>query len=64
MQVNGQLVSIDEETTLREFLLANRYELAKIAVERNGTIVPKSDYETTILTDEDSLEVVSFVGGG
>ena len=34
------------------------------AVEKNGQIVPKSAYESTVIKDGDSLEVVSFVGGG
>lgn len=35
-----------------------------IAVECNGSIVPKTSYEEKLLEDGDSLEVVSFVGGG
>ena len=34
------------------------------AVERNGDIVPKAQYDETVLKDGDSVEVVSFVGGG
>jgi sulfur carrier protein len=33
-------------------------------VELNLEIVPKSQYDSTILKDGDSVEVVSFVGGG
>lgn len=36
----------------------------RIAVERNGKIVPKQQYESVILEDGDELEIVSFVGGG
>lgn len=36
----------------------------KIAAELNGNIIPKSEYESVILKDDDVLEVVSFVGGG
>ncbi|MFN7835379.1 MAG: sulfur carrier protein ThiS [Burkholderiaceae bacterium] len=36
----------------------------RIAVERNGAIVPKSLYGQTILVDEDRLEIVVAVGGG
>ena len=35
-----------------------------LAVERNGDIVTKVQYSETVLTDGDSIEVVSFVGGG
>jgi thiazole synthase len=36
----------------------------RIAVERNRSIVPKTDWETVTLTTGDKLEVVHFVGGG
>ncbi len=36
----------------------------KIAVERNGEIVPKSKHASTLLTDGDRLEIVVAVGGG
>lgn len=40
------------------------YNLDVIAVEFNEDILPKADYENTILTKNDKLEIVSFVGGG
>ena len=51
-------------STLAQYLATTNYDPKRIAVERNGEIVPKSQYEQTVLEDEDSLEVVSFVGGG
>ena len=36
----------------------------KVAVERNGTIVPRSTLAETRLADGDALEIVHFVGGG
>src|SRR5262245_40648498 len=36
----------------------------RIAVERNRSIVPKTDWERVTLTTGDKLEVVHFVGGG
>jgi sulfur carrier protein len=36
----------------------------RIAVERNGAIVPKSRYGETRLADGDRLEIVGAVGGG
>ena len=50
--------------TLRDYLSGTDYNPLRIAVERNGEIVPKAQYDTTILQDGDSVEVVSFVGGG
>ena len=50
--------------TVAEYLAGTNYVLGRIAVERNGEIVPKAKYEETVLADGDSVEVVSFVGGG
>jgi len=36
----------------------------KVAVERNGEIVPRSTLETATLGADDRLEIVHFVGGG
>ena len=46
--------------------LIERLELAgkKIAVERNGEIVPRSAHRSTRLADGDRLEIVVAVGGG
>jgi len=37
---------------------------AKIAVERNKEIVPKSGYQAVTLQDGDVLEIITFIGGG
>ena len=63
IKVNGIQLDIAGKT-LFEYLQTTEYNLKRIAVERNGEIVPKAEYEKTVLNDGDSLEVVSFVGGG
>ncbi|MGL5633403.1 MAG: sulfur carrier protein ThiS [Azovibrio sp.] len=40
------------------------YTGKRIAIERNGEIVPKSQHSTTSLADGDTLEIVVAVGGG
>jgi sulfur carrier protein len=46
--------------------LLDRLALAgkKVAVERNGEIVPRSSHASTVLADGDRLEIVVAVGGG
>ncbi len=46
--------------------LLERLEMAgkKVAVERNGEIVPKSAHARTLIGDGDQLEIVVAVGGG
>lgn len=64
MKVNGTIIPLNKNQTLFDFLKARSIDIKVIAVERNGNIVPKSTYEEVILFDEDTLEIVNFVGGG
>ncbi len=64
IRVNGKEKELVQEITLLEFLREEGYETSRIAVERNGQIVPRGSYEKTMLHSGDVLEVVSFVGGG
>ena len=50
--------------SLLDYLAAANYDPKRVAVERNGDIVPKARYGETVLADGDTVEVVSFVGGG
>lgn len=50
--------------TLEQYLAESNYTSGRIAVERNGEIVPRAQYGSTILADGDRLEIVRFVGGG
>lgn len=50
--------------TVAEFLEKNGYRTDRVAVEINLEIVRKSDFATAVIKDGDSIEVVSFVGGG
>ena len=61
--VNGQAQDAAGKT-LAELLASAGYETGRIAVERNGEIVPKAQYDALLLEDGDTLEVVRFVGGG
>ncbi|MBS7008534.1 sulfur carrier protein ThiS [Anaerostipes sp.] len=64
MRVNGKEMPLGHKKSLEEFLLGEGYQLKHIAVERNGEIAPKSEYGQILLTEADTLEIVSFVGGG
>ncbi len=63
VKVNGKELNLAGKT-VAEYLLTTDYDAKRIAVERNGEIVFKSQYSETVLKDGDSIEVVSFVGGG
>jgi len=63
VKINGSSMEM-AGITLAQYLSTTDYAISRIAVEKNGMIVPKSQYETTLLCDGDELEIVSFVGGG
>jgi sulfur carrier protein len=62
--VNGAEQRYERPLAVAE--LVERMALAgrKIAVERNGEIVPKSAHGSTMVLDGDRLEIVAAVGGG
>lgn len=64
MKINGKEVALEQEITLDALMESQGFDIRKIAVMKNGEIIPKADYSQTIVNNEDSLEVVSFVGGG
>ena len=63
VRINGKEFDIAGKS-VSEFLTSAGYDLLRVAVELNGDIVPKAQYVDTIFKDNDSVEVVSFVGGG
>lgn len=63
VKINGMEQNVDG-MTLSDYLATTDYDPRRIAVEKNGEIVPKAQYDKTILKDGDVIEVVSFVGGG
>jgi len=63
VRVNGKELDLAGRT-VADYLLTTEYDQTRIAVERNGEIVFRSRYGQTVLQDGDSVEVVSFVGGG
>ena len=63
VKVNGEAKNISGKT-IAEYLATTNYDMKRIATELNGDIVPKATYAETVLKDGDSIEIVSFVGGG
>ena len=61
--INGSPTPAGWESLLA-YLTPAGYGPAKVAVERNGDIVPRARYGQTILADGDAVEIVQFVGGG
>lgn len=62
-KINGLQIDADGKTVM-QYLTEEGYDLQRVAVERNGAILPKRCYHETLIEKDDNLEVVSFVGGG
>jgi len=64
IKVNGEVAENIAGNNVAEYLTESGYDLKRVAVELNGDILPKAQYESTLLQDGDNVEIVSFVGGG
>jgi thiamine biosynthesis protein ThiS len=64
LTVNGEVRETRTGIDLAAFLAQLGLDPAKVAVERNREIVPRSTYSELILEPDDRLEIVTFVGGG
>ena len=64
MKLNGTIYHLEQPVILLDLLNEYAFQTQRIAVEMNGAIIPKATYEQVTVTNDDTLEVVSFVGGG
>lgn len=62
--INGEARTIDTPVSVHQLLVSLGLEPAKIAVERNLEIVPRSRYGEIVVDAGDNLEIVHFIGGG
>jgi sulfur carrier protein len=65
LKINGNIKSFDDTSMTIEGLVMQLNLLGKrIAIEKNGMIIPKSEFQKITLQDGDQLEIVGAVGGG
>lgn len=64
ISVNGVLRALPREASVAALVDDLGFEGKRIAVELNGTIVPRSRYAETRLAAGDRVEIVGAVGGG
>src|SRR5580704_6501995 len=62
--LNGEARSVGAGLTVKSLLTSLGLDPAKIAVERNLEIVPRSTYDQVAVSDGDRFEIVHFIGGG
>ncbi len=64
LKINGESRQFPAALTVARLVEALGYTGKRIAIERNGEIVPKSQHASTALATGDQLEIVVAVGGG
>lgn len=64
MKVNGERFEFREGMTVSNLIAEMGFSEAMVAVELNLDILPMDSFSSTVLKENDCLEVVRFVGGG
>jgi len=64
LQINGVTKSYAEPLTLASLIASMGLKADRVAVELNGEIIGRGQWEGIRLSEGDRLEVVHFVGGG
>ena len=62
--INGEQLQLTPPLSVAALLEARGLAGKRVAVERNGEIVPKSRHAETALASGDHIEIVVAVGGG
>ncbi|MDG5814484.1 sulfur carrier protein ThiS [Chitinispirillales bacterium ANBcel5] len=64
IKLNGENQKIENGSSLLDLIHSRSIEPLHVVVELNGDIVDRKKFETTLLHDEDKVEMLRFVGGG
>ncbi len=66
IHLNGQSMSLSggHGSTVAQLVAELGFQADRIAIERNGLILPRKDWGEVTLDEGDRLELVHFVGGG
>lgn len=63
-ELNGEARTMPPGASIADLARAIGLDPAKIAVERNREIVPRSTFHAVMIAKGDKIEIVHFVGGG
>ena len=64
IRLNGEAHQVDAGTTISQLLQLAGHSERRVAIERNGEIVPRSQHNSTQLAADDQIEIVQAIGGG
>lgn len=62
--LNGNNKQLDDNTSISQLLETLSLGDKRLAVELNQQIVPRSDFTSVTLNDQDHVEIVQAIGGG
>lgn len=62
--VDGDPLELADSTTVADVVLGQVADARRVAVARNGEVVPRSAWPTTRLTNGDAVEVLVATAGG
>lgn len=64
LKLNGEEKEVGDGLSVATLLEQLQIRPARVVVERNREIVPRDSYNSVLLAEGDTLEIVHFVGGG
>ena len=63
--VNGEQINCGDGLTVSKLLIEQKVKMPEmVSVELNGKIVRRTEFEQTVLNDNDKVEFLYFMGGG
>ena len=64
LTINGEKRKINESTNLADLVKELDIQAPNFAMALNQQVVPRSKYESTVIKENDQIEIVHAVGGG
>ncbi len=64
IKINGVSKAFTQAVSITKLLESEGFSPLGVVVEVNEVIIKRSDYNTTMTADGDTIEILKFVGGG
>lgn len=62
--VNGIITTVKPHSTLQDLIVLYKLKPEVVIIEYNGNIIKQLDWTHTFIKEKDTIELISFVGGG
>lgn len=64
LTINGKRRTLEGQMTIADYLATNRIDVRIVAVEHNGNVLRREQFEHIVLREGDQVEIVRMIGGG